>query len=248
MDIQALLTIGLIAMLTGGMVKGTFGIGLPLVAVPQLTFAFSLPVSSGLLVAPTIITNLWQSFDGGRDAVIARLRRFGPMSVTLVITLVIGARILVLVPEKFLYALIGVSIIAFSTITHFRPSFRISEQQHRWMGPLAGAFAGLLGGMTSFYGPPLLIYLAGLRLGKDEFVGVISLIYFVGAFGFGLGLASAGVADLELLTYSVLACIPTFIGIWLGQHVRTRLTERSYANWLYVFYLIIGSSFLIRAV
>lgn len=247
MDVTTLVAVALIAMLTGGLTKGTFGIGLPLVAMPQLTLAFSLPVSAGILVAPTVVTNLVQSFGGGREKIMLRLRRFGPMCVTLVVFLLVGAQILVVAPERVLFGVMGLSILGFSTFTRYKPQFRISEAQHRWLGPIVGVLTGLLGGITSFYGPPLLLYLAGLRLDRDEFVGVISMLYFVGAAGFGLGLAGAGVVDWELMGWSVLACIPCFLGIWVGQRIRLRLNERSYATWLYIFYLIIGGSFLIRA-
>jgi uncharacterized membrane protein YfcA len=227
MDATTLIAVAVIAMLTGGLTKGTFGIGLPLVAMPQLTLAFSLPVSAGLLVAPTVVTNLVQSFGGGRAKILARLRSFGPMCATLVVFLLIGAQILVLVPERVLFGVMGVSIIAFSTFTRYKPQFRITDAQHRWMGPVVGAFAGLLGGITSFYGPPVLLYLAGLRLDRDEFFGVISMLYFVGAVGFGLGLAGAGVVDWALMGWSALACIPCFLGIWVGQRIRFRLNEKS---------------------
>ena len=62
-----------------------------------------------------------------------------------------------------------------------------------------------------------------------------------------LASTGAGVVDWELMGWSSLACIPCFLGIWVGQHIRLRLNEKAYAAWLYIFYLIIGSSFLIRA-
>ncbi len=247
MDITTLLTVGVVAMLSGGLVKGTLGIGLPLVAIPQLSLVYSLPVAGGLLIAPTVVSNFAQSFEGGSSLIGGRLKRFGWLCVLLLIGLIAGTQILVLVPEKILYLLVGSSIVGFSSLTHFYPQIRVTEQQHRWAGPIVGVLAGVLGGMTSIYGPPLLIYLAALRLPRDEFVGVISLVYFVGATGYGIGLAGAGIADLELLTWSALACIPVFAGMWVGQRLRKRLDEKRFTNWLYVFYLIIGGSFLVRA-
>ncbi len=236
-----------LSIMAGGLVKGTFGLGLPLVAMPFLTLFMSVANAAALVVVPILATNLAQGFIGGWPAVMARLRRFGPTLLALVICIGISVKALVLIPERTIYALIGVAIIGIALLARFQPKLRVAPAHERWLGPLCGVIGGFLGGTTTFYGPPLLVYLAGLRLSKDEFVGVISLMYFVGGLGLGAGLAGFGIADGTTLLQSLLACIPALLGIKLGQLVRVRLDERRFALWLFVMYLAIGGSFLVKA-
>ncbi len=233
---------------TGGVVKGTFGIGLPLVAMPLLTMVLHLPTAASLVVVPMMATNLAQSFMGGRAAIVARLRRFAPMLATLVVCILFATKGLALIPERLLYALIGLLVIGSSVLGRLKPRLRISESQERWLGPIAGAVAGALGGMTTFYGPVLLAYLVGLRLPKDEFVAAISLIYFIGAVALGVGVVGNGLTDPLMLGLSALTLIPSFLGIRLGQMVRMRLDERRFATWLFVLYLVIGASFFVKTI
>lgn len=248
MDYTSFLLPVALALVAGGLVKGTFGLGLPLVAMPLMTMFTSVANSVALLVVPILATNLAQGFIGGWPAVKARLRRFWPTVLTLIVVIAFSVQALVLIPEKVIFALIGLAIIGIALMARYQPKIRIAPEQERWFGPLCGAIGGFLGGTTTFYGPALMIYLAGLRLDKDEFVGAISLMYFMGALGMGIGLASFGIADGPVFAQSLVATIPALIGIQLGQMIRVRLNEQRFAKWLFVMYLVIGGSFLLKAI
>ena len=66
-----------LVMVMGGLVKGTLGVGLPLVAVPLLSLLLPAPQAMGLLVVPVLASNLLQAWQGGRLGF--ALRRFGPL-------------------------------------------------------------------------------------------------------------------------------------------------------------------------
>ncbi len=234
-----------LSLFAGGLVKGVAGLGLPLVALPLLTTVVSLKTAVGLLVVPTIASNLVQSFQGGRFR--STLKRFWPVIVTLLATIAISTNALVLVPEKVLYAIIGLAVIGLPLLSHFRPELRVRPGQERWLGPLTGAIGGFLGGVSSFYGPPLMLYVVSLRLPKDEFVPAVSLLYFMGAVGLGAGLLSFRIMGPAELGESALACIPVFAGLWLGQIARARLHQQRFDRVLLAVYLATGTSFLIRA-
>ncbi|MGQ0663911.1 MAG: sulfite exporter TauE/SafE family protein [Pseudomonadota bacterium] len=234
-----------LALLAGGAVKGVVGVGLPLVAMPLLTFAIDIKSAIALLVVPMIVSNLVQSFEGGM--IVALLRRHWPLVVVLAVTLVLSVKALAVFSERTLLAIIGTTVIAFTLVGHFQPTFRIARPRERWAAPLAGAIAGFLGGTTTFFGPPLLIYVGALRLPKDEFVPAISLAFSTGSIALAVGLASYGVAGPAELGLSVVALVPVFAGLWAGQRVRFRLDELWFDRLRLVVYLASGSTFLLRA-
>ena len=232
------------ALFAGGLFKGVAGIGLPLVGLPLLTVALSLKQAVAALVMPLIFSNLFQSFEGGQFRPV--LRRFWPVHVTLFLAIAVSTRALVAVPEHYLFGVIGACLIVIPGIAHLFPGIRLRERDERWLGPLTGLVSGLVGGVSSYYGPVLLLYLLWLRLPKAVFVVAISQMYTVGSLGLALGLLAFGVATPGQLGVSALACAPVFGGLLLGQRVRLRLSERRFSLLILATYLVTGASFLLR--
>jgi len=236
----------ILALFGGGLFKGVAGIGLPLVGVPLLTVALSLKEAVAVLVIPLISSNLFQSFEGGLFRPV--LRRFWPVHLTLFATIAVSTRALIAVPEQYLFGVIGACLIVIPGIAHLFPGIRLREPDERWLGPLTGIVAGLVGGVSSYYGPVLLLYILWLRLPKTVFVVAISQMYTVGSVGLALGLLAFGVATPQQLGLSALACAPVLAGLFLGQRVRLRLSERRFSLLILATYLASGASFLLRLV
>ena len=229
----------------GGAVKGLAALGLPLVAIPLVTLAVGLKRAVALLVVPMIASNLVQSFQGGNfRASLAEFRVLAPM--VFVFTLV-GTQLLVRLPQRALELALGLALIALPLVLHFRPDFVLHPAQRRWADPAVGAFAGLLGGIAAYYGPPLMIYLLGMRLPKDRFVSGISLLYWIAALGIFIGVYASGIGDLSLFGYSVLMLVPTGAGMWLGRRVQLHLSEEAFGRLILGVYLATGATFLISA-
>jgi hypothetical protein len=239
------LALAALAVFVGGAVKGVAALGLPLVAIPLATLAVGLKSAVALLVVPMIGANLVQSFQGGLFG--RSLRQFRVLAPTVFAFTLIGTRILVAVPQKTLELILGSALILLPVVLHFQPHLRVKPRQRRWGDPLIGAIAGLMGGIAAYYGPPLMLYVLGLRLPKDEFVSGISLLYWVAALGIFIGIYGSGAADLRLLGYSVLMLLPAGAGMWLGQRVQFRLSEAGFARVLIAVYLATGATFLIAA-
>lgn len=233
------------ALFAAGTVKGMVGLGLPLVALPLLTMTIGLKSGISTLIVPILASNLVQAVQGGRF--LRTAKRFWPVYLPLVVCSFLGSQALVLLPERTMEVVLGLLVISVPLLTHFQPNLRVNRAQERWLGPLVGGVSGLLGGATSLYGPPIMIYLSSLKLSKDDFVVAISLIFLVGTVGLGGGLVEFGVTQPSDLAWSVLGCVPMFLGLWAGQQVRARLDEQRFGHALLVVYLAAGASFLFKA-
>lgn len=237
-----LCTLGLFA---GSTVKGVAGIGLPLVAVPILTVLVNLKTAVTMTTVPIIGSNLLQSFQGGRFPHL--VRRFWTLLVPLLVAIFGSTRLLVVLSERVLDTVIGMAIISVPLILHFVPHIRVRPAHERWANPLIGICSGLLGGISTFYGPPLMLYVFGMRLPKDEFIPTISLMYTVASFGMLLGIYVNRVATVPEIGISVLMLIPTAIGMWIGRFVRVQLSERRFQHIVIAIYVATGLTFLVSA-
>jgi uncharacterized protein len=233
------------ALFIGGLVKGVAGLGLPLTAVPLLTFAVSLRTAIGILVIPLIVSNFAQSFQGGMFW--PTMRRFWPLLLTLFLFGAISTKVLASVPQERLYLVIGPLLVVVPLFAHYRKDIALGPRTEAWASPVIGAFSGFFGGISSFYGPLLMLYLVWLRLTKREFVAAVSLMFFVGSAALAIGLLGFGISSPHDLIFSAVACIPVFIGLWFGQKVHVVLDERRFALVVLALYVATGASFFFRA-
>src|SRR5690242_21675733 len=58
--------------LLGGFVKGGIGVGLPTVGMGLLSLIMTPAQAAALLLAPTLVTNVWQAVAGKRIALLTR--------------------------------------------------------------------------------------------------------------------------------------------------------------------------------
>jgi len=235
-----------LALMTGGAVKGTTGLGLPLVAVPLLTYLMGLTRATELMVIPIIVSNLAQSFQGGNFR--ETCRRFWSLLVPMVLSIIASAYVLVQLPERVLDLMLGVTLLVLPPLIHFGRRLKVTSRGERWLSPIVGLVSGALGGFSTIFGPPVMLYLRALGMGKTEFVAAVSLIYFVGSLGILIGIYGLGPGRLGSLWLSCAATLPVLLGLWLGQRLHRHLSEERFAQVLLIALLVFGLSFIARAV
>ena len=234
-----------LGLLAGSTVKGVAGIGLPLVAVPLLTVLVNLKTAVTMTTVPIIGSNFIQSIQGGRFPHL--VKRFWTLLLPLFVAIIVGTRLLVVLPERVLDLIIGVAVISIPLVLHFSPHIRVTRAHERWANPLIGIGSSLLGGISTFYGPPIMLYVFGMRLPKDEFIPTISLMYTVAGIGMLFGIYANRVATLSEIGVAFLMLIPTAIGMWIGRFVRVQLSERRFQQLIVAIYVITGVTFLVDA-
>lgn len=247
MDDLALAGLALVAlaMLCGGVVKGVIGLGLPIVSISILSSLLSVPTALAVLVGPILLSNLWQLLQGGYTR--ATVRRFWPVIAALVLGLWISASLVTNIPPRLLFGLLGVIVVMFCATVYLAPSLGIPAGAEKWVGALAGLAGGLIGGISTVYGPPITMYLVALKVPKDQFIGAVGLIWFCGAVPLAAAYAVNGVLTAELALWSALACVPAAAGLFMGQWVRDRIDQEAFRKVLLAALLLLGLNLVRRA-
>ena len=233
-----LMVLSALALFAGGAVKGAVGIGIPLVSISLLSLFLPLTDAVALLPVPMIVANIWMSFAGNHF--LPALRRFWPLVLAMFAGTVVGAHVLVALDLASLNLLVGIFVVVFCLSSHVNPAMRLPNRYETGAGVVAGGIGGFMGGLSALFGPPLIMYLASLRLDRDTFVGVIGSIYLCCSVTLVVVFGSVGMMSRAQLVESTLACVPLLIGVWVGRRFRGRVDEELFRKLLLVALLGVG--------
>ena len=244
-DLWASLPLFAVIFLTAGVIKGTLGIGLPTVAVGLMSQFFPPHLAIALVVFPLLTTNLWQALRErvGLDTVKTYWRLMAALSVSLWIT----TFFVVQTSPDVLLGVIGFVIAVFAITSLVKSTPELPERFDSLGQIVAGITAGILGGLTSIWGPPLVTYLLARRVERDEFVKAAGLFLFVGGLPLMVGFWQAGLFRGEAAQVSAVMVIPAVLGFTIGEAVRRRMSAENFRTALLWMFLLMGLNLLRRA-
>ena len=235
----------ILAVLAGGLVKGTIGFGMPMVALPLIAFIIPATTAMILLCAPILLTNFLQmKIKEGISSY-----RFLPMIICLIIGLIIGARLILEINLNTITQIIAVSIIFAALVNCIGFKIEnINKSKERVITSIIGFGSGILGGLSTFYGPPMLAYLVAADLPKEKFVRTVSTIYFIGSFPLYGSLIYYGFATKLDLMMSLFLIIPAFISQQIGAKIRNKINQKQFRICILVTLIILGISLFIKTI
>ena len=229
----------------GGIVKGSVGIGMSMFSVPLIAFILPPTKAMMLLCFPVIVTNFIQ-MDIKRGI---SNSRFFPMFITLFLGILIGGKLILSLNLKTISIIIALTIIIFT-------SFNFLGLNLNWLKPkyekiisiFIGFFSGILGGVSTFYAPPIITFLVSLNLAKENFIRTTATMYFLASIPLYSSLIFHGLGNFYDLLVSLIITAPALLGQYLGTKIRVRLSNEIFRKTILVILIIIGFSLLIKNV
>jgi hypothetical protein len=243
-DLMLVIAVCTAAILCGGLIKGTLGVGLPLFAVPVMSLFISSTQAIALVSVPVLVSNIWQVWQEG--SLKTSMKRFWPLMLTQAVVTIFSVYWTLSFSVKELNAVLAFALIVAVVLMAFKPSFNIPPQKEPAISALVGVTSGLLGGASSLMGPIVISYMMSLKLSRDEFVGCISVIYLNAAWPLYLAMWHFGRMSLDDVGYSFLAIIPMFLGLQTGRSIRHRLSEETFRKALLGFLMVVAVMLLFR--
>ena len=241
-DLFTFLTISITFVIAGG-VKGVIGLGLPSISLGILTAAIDLPTAMALMIAPSFVTNIYQATTGGNTRLI--LLRIWPFLLMATFTVWIGTAALTRVDLDLLTLLLGFLLITYGglNLSGFCPT--ISSSKEFWIGLVFGATNGILTGMTGSFAVPGVMYLKGIGLPRDMLVQAMGLLFFASTAALALALGTHALLSGQVVIASLFAVLPAQIGMWIGQNLRQRLSERQFSQLFLIGIIVLGIYILV---
>ena len=233
-----ILLITFLAIFFGAIVKGTLGVGLPMIAVPIMAFFLPPTKAMILLCFPILFTNFFQMQVKKKIG----SYRYLPLILSLIIGLIIGGKLILQIDKKTISQIIAISIILAAIINLFEIKFhQLNIKYEKSFTILLGFFSGILGGLSTLFGPPILAYLISARLEKEYFVRTVASIYFIGSIPLFGSLLYHGFGEIKDLYLSVILILPSLFGLYLGAKLRNKLPNKIFRKCILLMLLFIGT-------
>ena len=234
-----------VAFIVGGAVKGLAGLGLPVVTVAVLTFAFGLPNAMALMIVPGLMANFWQAFG---PYFWPALKRIVVFLIPSLFTIWFGTGLLVTLDSSWLVAMLGaiLSVYAITGISGF--SVTVPPKKEKIIGPIFGLVNGITTGLTGVTSTPSVIYVNGLGMKREMFIQSLGLLFLISYVVLTASLWLRGLVTVELGGLSFAAAVPALIGMWIGRSLRLKTSEASFKRIFYRVLLGIGLYLIVRAI
>ncbi len=215
-----------LALGAGGLIKGATGMGLPLVALPILTAFLGIQHAVALICLPVVVTNVWQVW---RFRAAMWEGYFLPaMLLGGVGGVVVGTWLIVSVPERALSLTLSLLVFVYIALRLGNPNFVVPRRWGKRLAPVFGFGAGTLQGATGIGSPVSVTFIHAMRLGRAAHVFAVSATFLLYTCVQFPALMVAGVMTWQIALESLVAIIPAFVTMPIGNWLAGRASQATF--------------------
>jgi uncharacterized membrane protein YfcA len=231
--------IAALVFLLAGFVKGAIGLGLPTVAIGLLGLVMPPAEAAGLIIVPSLLTNLWQLAPGPR--LLPLLWRLWPLLLGICAGTAAGAALFGGVGYRGAGEALGIALALYALVGLAAPRLALPRRAEAVLGPLAGVATGAVTSVTGVFVIPAVPYLQAIGLEKEALVQALGLSFTVSTVALAASLAHAGALPRSLAGASLLALVPALIGMQIGRLVLRRVAPATFRVWFLLALLGLGA-------
>jgi uncharacterized membrane protein YfcA len=224
--------------LLAGFVKGVLGLGLPTVSMGLLVVAMQPSRALAIVIAPAIITNIWQTFGGPhlRDI----LRRLWPLMLCTVIGSLTSAGTMTGPYARYGTVALGVLLVLYAVIglTQFR--LRVERRNEKWVGGIVGLVTGVISASTGVQVIPSMPFIQAIGMEKDELVQALGVFFTVATFALSVNVSASGLLTPTTAIPGAIALACSFAGMFVGQNVRAKMPTEAFRRWFLIGMILLG--------
>jgi uncharacterized membrane protein YfcA len=235
---EHLLILIVVAFLLAGFVKGVLGLGLPTVSMGLLAVTMPPAQALAIVIVPSIVTNIWQTFAGPylRDIV----RRLWPLMIGTVIGIWLNSGMLTGPYAHFVPVVLGVLLVIYAAIGLSKFSVSVARPHEKWIGGIIGLVTGAVSAATGVQVIPSMPYMQAIGMEKDELVQALGVFFTVATVALAFNLTSAGLLTAATALPGAVAMVCAFVGMFIGQAVRSRMQPDSFRHWFLIAMILLG--------
>ncbi|HLZ98279.1 MAG TPA: sulfite exporter TauE/SafE family protein [Steroidobacteraceae bacterium] len=230
------------SLIVAGLLKGTIGVGMPVVALPLLALFVDVKAAAMLLSMPLFLSNLPQALEGGKTG--RCLMQLMPVFLGMIPGLFLGVRILLAVDANVARIIAGFVLMGVGGVTLLAPRLQLQSRLVLPTGITSGFFGGILGGIAAMSGPLVFIFLLAKGLRGKAFTKQASLFLVVSSGLLAILLTASRQFDWLDVSVSTAATVPVVLGMFVGQHMRDKMAPETFRKLVLIAVIAAGAELL----
>jgi uncharacterized protein len=231
-----------LSLIVAGLLKGTIGIGMPVVALPLLSLFIDIKSAAMLLSMPLIFSNLPQALEGGKTA--RCLMQLTPVVLGMIPGLFLGVWVLLALDASVAKIVAGLVLMGVGGVTLLAPKLQLQPRLVLPTGITFGFFGGILGGVAAMPGPLVFIFLLAKGLRGKAFTKAASLYLVVSAGLLAILLTASREFSWLDVWVSTAALLPVVLGMYVGQHMRDKIAPEAFRKLVLIAVIAAGVDLL----
>lgn len=215
----------LLAVLAGSLLKSIGGIGLPLLAVPIISFVADVQTAVAVLALPNLVINVgmaWRTRHHRHEA-----RDLPILGISGFLGAIGGTMALLFLPEEPLVGLLVLVVVFYVVRFVLSPDLRVSETTSARWAPGVGLVVGGMQGAIGISGPILGVWIHSFRLSRDATVFSLTFLFSLASTAQVPTLMISGELSGRYLA-AILSCLPALAVIPLGERLRSRFSSSGF--------------------
>jgi uncharacterized membrane protein YfcA len=221
-----------------GFIKGVIGLGLPTVSMGLLAVAMAPVQALAIVIAPAVVTNIWQTFVGPYLGDI--LRRLWPLLLATAVGIWLGAGLMTGPYARDTTILLGLLLVVYAVIGLAKVRFHVARRHEGWVGAIVGLITGVISAATGVQVVPSMPFMQAIGMEKDELVQALGVFFTTATVALAYNLTVAGLLTAATALPGVVALVAAFAGMWIGQKVRSRMDAETFRRWFLIAMLLLG--------
>jgi uncharacterized membrane protein YfcA len=199
-----------------------------------------------IVIVPAIVTNIWQTFGGPylRDI----MQRLWPLLIGTVAGIRLNAGSLTGPYARYTSIALGLLLAINAVIGLSTFSFSVARQNEKWLGGIVGLVTGVISAATGVQVVPSVPFLQAIGMEKEELIQALGVFFTVATVTLGFNLTSAGLLTAATALPGAVAIICSFVGMLIGQAVRTRLQPEVFRRWFHIAMILLGLYLIVSTI
>lgn len=229
----------------GGFLKGATGAGAPVVGVPVLAMALGVQQAVAIFAVLNLLSNIWQSWDYraslGPRPFLWRFAIGGAIGASA------GTFLLASLPTDVLMGGLSTLVFLYIALRLSRPGWRIPRERAQPLAFPVGLIGGVMQGAGGISAPVSVTFLNALRFERAEFVATISMFFLMMSVLQIPTLISLGVLTWDRAGLTLIAVIPLFGAMPLGETAARRISKDTFDKVVLVLLAVVATKLMYSA-
>ena len=136
---------------------------------------------------------------------------------------------------------LGVLLVIYAIVGLSKFSFSVARRDEKWIGGIVGVITGVVSAATGVQVIPSMPFMQAIGMEKDELVQALRVFFTVATVALAFNLTTAGLLSASTALPGAVAMAGAFVGMSVGQAVRSRMQAEVFRHWFLIAMIFLGS-------